>query len=159
MEWNIQKLKKVKNRKTRCLFQPTVPTFKTSNRFETLKEENCAINTLVESGSISENISSDNKTRKEPINSSELSSKVKTIKNLKMREHNDDCLKFFENQNRFKVLEDISEHEISKIINLSKIKMLPKQQLKKCRNCNFKKRSCNLNQSSCIFSIVVLATF
>ena len=46
------------------------------------------------------------------------------------------CLKKFETGNR-------SEEDLVKILNT------PKQSLKKCRNCNFKKRRCILNPSSC----------
>jgi hypothetical protein len=59
-------------------------------------------------------------------------------------------LKKFEGENCFSILENNAEEVIEKLIDerLNIIKM-KKAQLNKCKNCNFKNRSCTLDRSSC----------
>ena len=66
---------------------------------------------------------------------------------------NDDTLVQFETPNPFKLLDTTNEeylkHTDSKVNTIS----LPKHLLKKCRYCNYKKRSCTMSSSSCASQI------
>ena len=57
-----------------------------------------------------------------------------------------DFWKKFEGPNQYSILENNAEEDIEKIMKIIKMK---KVLLKKCRSCNFKKRSCMLDRSSC----------
>ena len=57
--------------------------------------------------------------------------------------HEEGLLKKFETGNRFYILSDNQEEDLLKILRT------PKQSLKKCRKCNFKKRTCILDPLSC----------
>ena len=71
------------------------------------------------------------------------------LKSGKVRRICKDLLEKFETPNPFTLLEDIDDDCVEGIRLKSKIKILPKKQLKKCRYCHHKKRSCSLNPSSC----------
>ena len=47
------------------------------------------------------------------------------------------------------ILQDVDDESITKVLEKVQIMETPKRKLKKCRFCNFKKRSCLLNQGSC----------
>ena len=72
------------------------------------------------------------------------------IKSLKYRL---DPLKKFETRNPFRLLENISEEYVDSIMKRMKeikfIKTLKKADIKQCHSCNFKKRSCMMDRSSC----------
>ena len=55
------------------------------------------------------------------------------------------CLSQFETKNHIHILQEIYDESVEKV----QIMKTPKRKLKKCRLCNFKKRSCLLNQGSC----------
>ena len=55
----------------------------------------------------------------------------------------------FETPNRFDILKNNSEEDVRKIIKRLNIMKMKKALLNKCRHCNFKKRSCMLDRSSC----------
>ena len=59
------------------------------------------------------------------------------------------CLKKFECQNSFQILSDNPEETVQKIIKRNMLKQTPKKSLKKCKNCNFKRRSCVVDISNC----------
>ena len=70
-----------------------------------------------------------------------------TLTKLKIKSHS---LKRFKGHNCFSILENNSEEDLDNIImkRLNIINM-KKSLLKKCKTCNFKKRSCMLDRSSC----------
>ena len=49
----------------------------------------------------------------------------------------------------FQLFEDNPEEDLNNLVMIVEIKKTPKHQLKKCRKCNYKKRTCALNSSSC----------
>ena len=51
--------------------------------------------------------------------------------------------------NRFQLLEDKQNGDLQDLIRSIKIQKTPRHELKKCRKCNFKKRTCVINSSSC----------
>ena len=53
----------------------------------------------------------------------------------------------FKTKNRFETLQDNEEEDLEKLLKRLTILQTPKRFLKKCRYCNFKKRSCALNPS------------
>ena len=63
--------------------------------------------------------------------------------------YEDVLLKGFATPNPFNLLEDIDDECIEGIRLKTKIKSMPKRQLKKCKYCHHKKRSCSLSLSSC----------
>ena len=72
------------------------------------------------------------------------------IKSLK---HRLNPLKKFETRNPFRLLENISEECVDSIMKRMKeikfIQTLKKANIKQCHSCNFKKRSCMMDRSSC----------
>ena len=70
---------------------------------------------------------------------------------LPHNERNESCLIQFETINNFQVLVDIPDENewIGNCSHKTEIMKIPKQRLKKCRFCNFKKRSCQIDQESC----------
>ena len=66
--------------------------------------------------------------------------KFKTVELIK-----DDSLEQFETPNQFNILTKDSLEDTSSKVTM---KLDPKRLLKKCKYCNFKKRSCDLNSSS-----------
>ena len=60
-----------------------------------------------------------------------------------------DSLEIFLVTNRYSLLEDNPEFEIEKLIWRNKILKTSKKKLKKCKFCNFKKRSCLLDPEQC----------
>ena len=77
--------------------------------------------------------------------------KKKQIFNFKTVQFiNDDSLQQFETMNPFNILTEECLEDTSSNVNM---KLDPKRLLKKCRYCNFKKRSCALNSSSCVAQI------
>ena len=63
--------------------------------------------------------------------------------------HRRDYLKRFETANKFDVLRGNGESDLDKILKVNKILITPKHSLKKCRRCNFKKRTCIIDPGSC----------
>ena len=59
-------------------------------------------------------------------------------------------LQNFETPNPFKLLENIDLYYLSKKKSEVNIESVSKRLLKKCRNCNYKKRSCDVDSSSCV---------
>ena len=57
--------------------------------------------------------------------------------------------KKFESKNRFEVLEDNPEEDVTEMIKRNIILNTPKHCLKKCRRCKFKKRTCTLDPLTC----------
>jgi hypothetical protein len=55
----------------------------------------------------------------------------------------------FQPQNHFETLKDNEKKDLPKIVERLNIIQTPKRFLKKCRYCNFKKRTCSLISSSC----------
>ena len=51
--------------------------------------------------------------------------------------------------NRFQLLEDKQNDDLQDLIRSIKIQKTPRHELKKCRKCNYKKRTCVINSSSC----------
>ena len=51
--------------------------------------------------------------------------------------------------NRFQLLEDKEEDEPYDLIHTLKIQQTPRHKLKKCRKCNYKKRTCEIDSSKC----------
>ena len=77
----------------------------------------------------------------------------KNVKNVKKRDQKKisntaNWTKYFD-KNKFEVLNDNHEEGIKEIISRNDILKTPKHCLKKCRRCNFKKRNCVLDSSSC----------
>ena len=62
-------------------------------------------------------------------------------------------LKKFETRNRFSLLENISEENVTSVLNriqeIKFIQTLKKADIKRCHSCNYKKRSCMIDRSSC----------
>ena len=73
--------------------------------------------------------------------------KKEVIKAKKSRQT--DSLKIFLVNNRYSLLTDNPEFEIEKLIQRNLILKTSKKTLKKCRFCNFKKRSCLLDPDQC----------
>ena len=62
-------------------------------------------------------------------------------------------LKHFETRNPFRLLENIAEDNVDGVLKRMKeikyIQTLKKADIKQCRSCTFKKRSCMIDRSSC----------
>ena len=58
-------------------------------------------------------------------------------------------LNCFKTVNRFDLLRDNPEENINKLIKRYDILRANRKSLKKCRQCNFKKRKCSLNPALC----------
>ena len=58
-------------------------------------------------------------------------------------------LKKFQTRNRFEVLIGNQEEEVKHIIKRNQLLDIPKKLLKKCKRCNYKKRNCIVNPSTC----------
>ena len=138
--------------------QKKVKILPVSNRFQCLTEETCPPEVLTYQESIipkgffkvgrktmSKKVGKINNKRIRPGNSFNLFGEG----HIRSRRDASASLTMFSIQNKFKLLEDNEEEELSGIIRVSKIKRSPKKRLKKCRHCNFKKRSCNLDESNC----------
>ena len=59
------------------------------------------------------------------------------------------CLKIFETKNCFDVLEDNQEEDYQKILKRRSLLHISKKRLKKCKKCNFKRRSCLVDSTEC----------
>ena len=70
-------------------------------------------------------------------------------KNASIKIYDFNSLHLFETKNHWKLFEDIDDEDVQDIMNKVQIKTIPKKRLRKCRYCNFKKRSCLLDKSSC----------
>ena len=87
-------------------------------------------------------------------NTKNLSRRLKGNKNkfIKVREvenkmkRNSNPVKCF---NRFQLLEDRNEDELNDLIHIHRIQQTPRHKLKKCRKCNYKKRTCEIDSSKC----------
>ena len=76
-----------------------------------------------------------------------------TFKYKKVEMIKDDNLEQFETPNLFKLL-DIMTEDCPERMDLNvNMKSEPKHMLKKCRYCNYKKRLCAINSSSCVARI------
>ena len=60
-----------------------------------------------------------------------------------------DSLGIFSVTNRYSLLEDNPEFEMERLMWRNKILITSKKKLKKCKFCNFKKRSCLLDPEQC----------
>ena len=77
-------------------------------------------------------------------------SKVSKLKSKKMeRRVKKQKTERVETFNKLALLVDNSEEDLSKRIVNFEIDKTPKHQLRKCRKCNYKKRTCTLNSFSC----------
>merc|ERR1711954_129340 len=79
--------------------------------------------------------------------------KSKSIKRIKESEDNETRKSKKKNQensaNLFDILREHPEEDISKILTRLEISRIPRKSLQKCKKCNFKKRKCTLDPSSC----------
>ena len=78
-----------------------------------------------------------------------IKQKQADVLNKKKKKKKTDNLRMFTVMNRYSVLEDNPEFDIDKIIQRNMILKTSKKQLKKCRYCDFKKRSCLLEFENC----------
>lgn len=71
----------------------------------------------------------------------------------KILKYSSNNLKKFETRNRFSLLENISEENVTSVLNriqeIKFIQTLKKADIKRCHSCNYKKRSCMIDRSSC----------
>ena len=72
----------------------------------------------------------------------------KSFKFKKVEIISQNSLQNFEKPNPFKLLENIDLYYLSK--KKSEVKSVSKHLLQKCRYCNYKKRSCVVDSSSCV---------
>ena len=122
-------IREVKSKRDKKRTGVTSNMIKTCNVFEALDETEC----MVEEYTVK--ISKNNfaeKFKKEENDT--IKSKTQFEQNIRC----DQNLKFFVTQNRFALLEDIINEDL-----------IRKRNLKKCRKCNNKKRSCYLDSFSC----------
>ena len=63
--------------------------------------------------------------------------------------HKDVTLDHFSTGNRYGLLVDNAEEDVFKIIRRNMVKDTPRKSLKKCRYCNYKKRTCFIDSFSC----------
>ena len=78
-----------------------------------------------------------------------IKQKQADVQNRKKKKKKTDNLSMFTVINRYSVLEDNPEFDVDKIIQRNMILKTSKKKLKKCRYCNFKKRSCLLDFENC----------
>ena len=69
----------------------------------------------------------------------------KKEKRINSNKDEESCLQKFETMNRFEMI----DADVQIIIKKIEINKTPKKGLKKCRFCNFKKRSCSIDPSAC----------
>ena len=130
----FQTVKRGKRRNSHSSF---VDSIKTKNRFEALMEE-----TLEQ---VEEHYD-DNEKFETEVSKSEVS-KLKSKKmERRVKKQKTERVETF---NKLALLVDNSEEDLSKRIVNFEIDKTPKHQLKKCRKCNYKKRTCTLNSLSC----------
>ena len=79
------------------------------------------------------------------LNKNKATFKFKTVEMVK-----DDSLKQFETVNPFKWFETLDEDCLEDAVSEVNMKSEPKHLLKKCRYCNYKKRSCDVDSFSCV---------
>ena len=113
---------------------------KISNKFDSLEEEECVLKQVIK-------LKSNDKKGKEKIKT--LKQKKKENDNISNYKVNEKGWLKYETKNTFELLKDNDEEVMNKIIFKHKILTTPKPSLKKCKRCNFKKRSCILNPLSC----------
>ena len=115
-----------------------VKVIKTFNKFESLAIEECNIVEVEKNYCYQEN----NRQEKYDVTDKETDQKkMFNSKTLKWT-------KFFDN-NPFEILMDNHEEGIKDIVKRNVILMTPKHCLKKCKRCNFKKRTCLFDSSTC----------
>ena len=73
----------------------------------------------------------------------------KKIFDKKVSSDKESDLKIFESQNPFHILSDNPEETVQNIVKRNWLKNTPKKSLKKCKKCNFKRRSCAVDFSNC----------
>ena len=116
---------------------------KTSNKFGCLKEEECVIGEVL-------TVKSDEKKIKKRIKTVQKKHyKTDEIDIPNFQKTFKDFQKHIKTQNRFQILEDNNEEDLNRMIWQSDILKLERKKIKKCHKCNFKKRSCILEPSSC----------
>ena len=71
-----------------------------------------------------------------------IKQKQADVQNKNKKKKKTDNLSMFTVMNRYSVLEDNPEFDVDKIIQRNMTLKTSKKKLKKCRYCNFKKRSC-----------------
>ena len=115
----------------------------TFNKFDILEEEMCIVTEV-------NNVKSNNKKSKKRI-------KILRKKHFKTDEIDASNFKKALNrfqkhlttQNRFQIFEDNKEESLNRIIWRFDILQTDRKKIKKCHKCNFKKRTCILDPSSC----------
>ena len=127
--------KLMKPKKTKRLIRSPIKITKTFNKFETLEIEECNIVEM--------------EMKKEKFRHCKLKQKKPEKDYVSNLKDNKKGWQKYETKNRFEVLKDNDEKDINKILTTNKVLKTPKSSLKKCKRCNFKKRSCILNPSSC----------
>ena len=132
--------KMIKPKKFRRQHGSPANVVSTFNKFDGLTIEDC---NLVETEKKDEVIYQKISTQEndEEIDKEIDQLEIQKIKRMKWK-------KFF-NENLFEVLKDNHEESISDIITRNVILKTPKHCLKKCKRCNFKKRTCIFDASSC----------
>ena len=123
--------------------------FESVNQFACLYEESAVIKFEVKKDDIDNfpgmfiigktNLFKRRRSRKHVHPNYELNSSSKRQHNRKKAQNN---LKSFETENRFYLLTDATDDNISDIIKKVDILNKRKNELKRCRTCNFKKRHC-----------------
>ena len=115
----------------------------TYNKFDSLEEEECVIKQVI---SVKSNVKKSKK----------------GIKALKKKHYKADAIdppnvkkafkklpKHIKTQNRFQIFENNDEEDLNRIIWRSDILKTERKKIKKCHKCNFKKRTCVLDPTSC----------
>ena len=128
--------KMIKPKKTKRVIKSTINIIKTFNKFEILEIEKC---------NIAEMETKKDKSRHCRL----LKQKKKKKDNVSNFKVNKKGWQKYETNNSFEVLKDNDEEDIKKILLKNRILKTSKNSLKKCKRCNFKKRSCIFNPSSC----------
>ena len=126
--------------KSKCKKKPYKPTnaVPLSNRFEDLEEEpvlQADLKNNPEAKSMKKRKTKSNKRRKTVV--------INQTTDSHLIKENEQCLFKFETENQFQTLTEIPDESMNIIIQT------PKHKLKKCRFCNFKKRSCLINPEGC----------
>ena len=122
----------IRPKKTTRLIKSVSNITKTVNKFEKLEIEECFI--------VEKEIQKENFHIKQKKKEKAEISNFKVIKKGWQK---------YETKNIFEVLTDNDEEDINKILFKTRILKTSKSSLKRCKRCNFKKRSCILNPSTC----------
>ena len=144
--------KPVKDKKANCKSRTIANQIVTHNKFQLLAEEEGFQMKETDTHDISwESEVFDRSTAKIPWKTV-LKSNQGYRKN-KFLKYRLNPLKKFETKNRFSLLENISEENVTSVLNRIKeikfIQTMKKAEIKRCHSCNYKKRSCMIDRSSC----------